>query len=102
MLSTIDECNNAKAVLDPGADRVTNDYHEGAPKGCSRHKKTWYFNTHAEGALDGESEPICKIAAGKLCEVVRTLSIYLSSNFVRLHALYPIFNLHTLTLRAVL
>jgi len=64
MLSTADECNNAKAVLDPGADRVTIDNHKGAPKGCSRHKGTWYFNTHARGALDGESEPVCKASAG--------------------------------------
>ena len=64
MLSTIDECYNAKAVLDPGADRVTNDNHARAPKGCSRHDGKWYFNTHEEGALDGESEPVCKTNAG--------------------------------------
>ena len=65
LLSTIDECNNAKAVLDPGADRVKNDDHAGAPKGCSRHKGGWYFNVHEEGVLDGESEPVCKTAAGR-------------------------------------
>ena len=64
MLSTIDECYNAKAVLDPGADRVTNDNQARAPKGCSRHDGKWYFNTHEEGALDGESEPVCKTNAG--------------------------------------
>ena len=64
MLSTIEECTNAKTVLDPGADAVKTDNNKDAPKGCSRHIKTWYFNTVATGKLDGESEPICKAVAG--------------------------------------
>ena len=64
MLPTIDECTNAKTVLDPGADAVKDDNYKDAPKGCSRHKGTWYFNTHAEGTLDGSSEPICRTATG--------------------------------------
>ena len=63
-LSSIEECSNAKTFLDPGTDAVKDDNNKGAPKGCSRHKGTWYFNTHAEGTLDGESEPICKATAG--------------------------------------
>ena len=64
LLSTIDECNDAKAVLDPGAGEVEEDDRADAPKGCSRHKGTWFFNSHARGALDGESEPVCKASRG--------------------------------------
>ena len=65
MLPTVDEYSSAKTVLDPGADAVETEKYEGAPKGCSRHKGAWYFNTHASGVLDGISEPVCKTVAGK-------------------------------------
>ena len=65
MLPTMDECSNAKTVLDPGAGAVKSENNRNAPKGCSRHKGAWYFNVHEEGVLDGESEPVCKTAAGR-------------------------------------
>ena len=65
MLSTMQECSNAKTLLDPGATAVKSENYQGAPKGCSRHKRTWYFNTVVAGTLDGISEPICKALAGE-------------------------------------
>ena len=59
-LTTIKQCSSAKAVLDPSAPAVESENYKGAPKGCSRHKGEWFFNTHEEGTLDGISEPICK------------------------------------------
>ena len=64
ILLTINECSNAKTVLDPGAGMVNTENNKDAPKGCSRHKGAWYFNTHAEGILDGKSEPVCKTVTG--------------------------------------
>ena len=75
MLSTIDECSNAKTLLDPGADAVKVENNKMAPKGCSRHKGAWYFNMHAEGILDGVSEPVCKTTAGKQHEVAHILRV---------------------------
>ena len=65
MIATVDECIRAKTALDPSADAVKSEDYEKAPKGCSRTGRKWYFNTHATGALDGESEPVCKAAAGE-------------------------------------
>ena len=62
-LSAID-CGRAKAALDPSAGAIVPEENKGAPRGCSRHKEKWYFNTHATGSLDGESEPVCKATAG--------------------------------------
>ena len=66
ILVTITECNTAKALLDPRSSAAVEpeDYAK-APKGCSRDKGKWYFNTHATGKIDGESEPVCKPAAGE-------------------------------------
>ena len=69
MLATLKECSNAKDIIDPSAGAVQNEDHSGAPKGCSRHNDQWYFNTHETGALDGESEPICKATAGQISEL---------------------------------
>ena len=60
MLATINECSNAKTVLDPNAGTVEREDFADAPKGCSRYQGKWFFNTHETGALDKESEPICK------------------------------------------
>ena len=65
VLSSIKDCSSAKTVLDPGADAVKSENNRNAPKGCSRHKGAWYFNTVVAGKLDGESEPICKALPGK-------------------------------------
>ena len=65
MLATVEECSTAKAILDPKAPAVKSENYEGAPKGCSRHKGEWFFNTHKKGALDGASEPICRVVTGK-------------------------------------
>ena len=65
MLTTIAECSSVKTVLGPRAAGVTVEDYAKAPQGCSRADGEWYFNKHAEGALDGESEPVCKIIAGE-------------------------------------
>lgn len=65
MLTTAKDCSSAKAVLDPGANAIKTEHNAAAPKGCSRHKGTWYFNTHATGKFDGISEPVCNTAIGK-------------------------------------
>ena len=65
MLTTIAECSSVKTVLEPRAAAVEVEDYAKAPKGCSQENGQWYFNTHAEGALDGESEPVCKIIAGE-------------------------------------
>ena len=65
ILTTIAECSSVKTVLGPRAAAVTVEDYAKAPKGCSRTNGQWYFNTHTEGALDGTSEPVCKIIAGK-------------------------------------
>ena len=64
MLTTIAECTSVKTVLGPRTVAVTFEDYAEAPKGCSRYKGQWYFNNHAKGELDGESEPVCKIIAG--------------------------------------
>ena len=64
ILGSIGECRSAKAVLDADAADVVSEEYDDTPKGCSRHKAKWYFNTHATGALDGASEPICKAVVG--------------------------------------
>ena len=64
LLATITECNKAKALLDPTAE-IKQEYYAEAPKGCSRFKGKWYFNTHATGKIDGVSEPVCKPTAGE-------------------------------------
>ena len=65
ILVTITECNNAKTLLDPSSAAVQEEDLSETPKGCSRYKGNWYFNTHATGKIDGESEPVCKPAAGE-------------------------------------
>ena len=65
MLVTIAECNSAKALLDPTSAAVEKEDYAGAPKGCSRLEKKWFFNTHATGKIDGVSEPVCKPTAGE-------------------------------------
>ena len=65
ILVTITECNNAKALLDPRSAAVKEEEVANAPKGCSRFKGKWYFNTHATGKIDGVSEPVCKPTAGE-------------------------------------
>ena len=65
MLTTIAECSSVKTVLGSRAKGVTVEDYAKAPRGCSRVDGEWYFNTHAEGTLDGESEPVCKIIAGE-------------------------------------
>ena len=65
ILVTITECSNAKALLDPSSAAVEKEEVANAPKGCSRFKGKWYFNTHATGKIDGVSEPVCKPTAGE-------------------------------------
>ena len=65
LLVTLKQCSSAKAVLDPSAPAVEFEDYEHAPKGCSRHKGEWFFNTHEKGTLDGISEPICKASTGE-------------------------------------
>ena len=69
-LNTIQECERAKAALDPRASgRVGKETYSKSPKGCSRWHGEWWFNSHYKGALDGESEPVCKTAAGKASRI---------------------------------
>ena len=65
ILVTITECNNAKALLDPSSAAVKEEDYDKAPRGCSRFKEKWFFNTHATGKIDGVSEPVCKPTAGE-------------------------------------
>ena len=60
MLATAGECSKAKPALDPNAPLVEPDTAANAPRGCSRCRWKRYFNDHATGELDGESEPICR------------------------------------------
>lgn len=69
MLATIEECSNAKALLEPSAAAVEQKQYAGAPKGCSRLEKKWVFNTHVTGKIDGVSEPVCKPTAGERATV---------------------------------
>ena len=64
ILGSISECKSAKTVLEVDAADVESVKYDNTPKGCSRNKGKWYFNTHATGALDGASEPICKAVVG--------------------------------------
>ena len=78
VLGSISECSGAKIVLDAGAPAVTNEEdYAGGPKGCSRLNGKWYFNTHATGALDGESEPICKAVYGNAAKCITCPVLYL-------------------------
>ena len=63
-LPTESECYNVKLMIssDKG---VQADDSASNPSGCSRYKGTWYFNSDAQGKLDGVSEPICKATPGK-------------------------------------
>ena len=65
MLATVGECSRAKAALSPDAGGVETETSANTPKGCSRWQGKWFFNTHATGKLDGESEPICKAGNAK-------------------------------------
>ena len=62
MLASIEECQSAKAELDPTASVVRKENFSGAPSGCSRWKGLWFFNS-ATGKLDGASEPVCRVAS---------------------------------------
>ena len=77
ILDSISECRSAKAVLDADASAVVSEEYDDTPKGCSRHKGKWYFNTHATGALDGTSEPICKAILGNVTECMLCLVLRL-------------------------
>ena len=71
VLGSISECSGAKAVLDAGAPPVENEEDfAGGPKGCSRLKGKWYFNTHEIGALDDVSQPVCKAVYGNAAKCV--------------------------------
>ena len=65
VLVNITECNSAKALLDPRSAAVKEEKYAEAPKGCSRFKGKWFFNTHATGKIDDVSEPVCKPTAGE-------------------------------------
>ena len=65
MLATVGECSRAKAALGPDAADVETEANANTPKGCSRWQGKWFFNTHATGKLDGDSEPICKAGNAK-------------------------------------
>ena len=67
MLSTIKECSNAKAVIDPTADAVRAKDSTDAPKGCSRYQGEWFFNTHKTGAYSSVSDSVCKATSGSSC-----------------------------------
>lgn len=64
-LATIEECRIAKAIIEPSASAVKTQSKANVPRGCSRYGGWWYFNTNAAGTLDGVSEPVCKVTAGK-------------------------------------
>ena len=65
ILATIEDCKHAKKALDPNAAAVQNADDAYAPKGCSRLRGMWFFNSHATGKDDKISEPICKATAGE-------------------------------------
>ena len=74
-LTTMSECHDAKAALDPSGSAVKSEAYAGTPRGCSRHQGEWYFNSNAKGALDGASEPVCKATAGT------AICVYMHSKF---------------------
>ena len=65
IIASLEECNRAKAALDPNADAVSTEKMKNAPKGCFLYKGQWIFNRHKRGKLDGISEPVCTNAAGR-------------------------------------
>ena len=65
VVATIEQCQAAKAVLEPDAPAVQEESESGSPTGCSRYAGRWYFNTYETGSLDAISEPVCTVAAGK-------------------------------------
>ena len=65
-------------MLDPSDSAIREINEPDAPSDCSRWKGTWYFNSHVYGALDGESEPVCKATSGKTtCAYLYDLKIYI-------------------------
>ena len=90
-LATAKECESARAALDPSAPAVKSEELGNAPKGCSRWDGKWFFNTHAEGKLDGESEPVCKTAAGKANRILRGRFLYVlyMNTFFCMHSSCP-------------
>ena len=86
ILGSFSECSGAKAVLDAAAPAVEieEDY-ASAPKGCSRHKGKWYFNTHATGSLDRVSEPVCQAVYGN---AIKCITCPVSCLFSLLHTLF--------------
>ena len=77
ILASISECRIAKAVIDANAADVVTEHYSDTPKGCSRHKGKWYYNTHATGALDGTSEPVCKAVLGNVTACMSWLALHL-------------------------
>ena len=65
ILTKFADCKSAKSALDPGAGTLKIESDENAPKGCSRFRGQWYFNTADRGTLDGESQPVCKASTGE-------------------------------------
>ena len=78
-LSTLTECENAKAALDLNADAVEEVNKTDMPRGCYRQKKEgyrfennnssylWYFNTATTGKGDPKFAPVCKGKARQRC-----------------------------------
>ena len=60
ILGTLAECESARASLDSSAPAVIGESSAFTPKGCSRFKGEWYFNTHPTGRGDDKSELACK------------------------------------------
>ena len=60
ILGTLAECESARASLEPSAPAVIGESSAFTPKGCSRFKGEWYFNSHPTGKADDESELACK------------------------------------------
>ena len=73
ILGSISECSGAKAVLDADAGAVESENYDDTPKGCSRYKGKWYFNTHETGTLDGASDLICKATFGDVTNCIFVL-----------------------------
>ena len=94
ILDSLRECKRAKAAFDTSTASVSivdNQYRY--PKGCSHNNKygSWVFNTAAKGKLDGNSEPVCKTAAGKANRILRGRFLYVLyiNTFFCMHSSCP-------------
>ena len=65
ILTRFADCKSAKTALDPSAGAVKIESNKNTPKGCSRSRGRWFFNTADRGTLDGESQPVCKASTGE-------------------------------------